>query len=85
MLVHAIVLNYSHGPVVLGTVAARIRILVKCSKGLCIHLHGPPAPDIPRPVHQGIQSLYPKWVTQLPWAYQCLGFKGETHQLGKNN
>jgi hypothetical protein len=53
---------------------ARPRTLAECNKGRCIRLHAHPTPRIPRHLHRGIWLLYAKWVTQLPWACQCLGF-----------
>jgi hypothetical protein len=72
------------GPHGVNTMAVRLRTLAKCSKGCCIRLHSPPTPHIPRPLHQGIRPPYPKWVTWLLWACQCLGFEGETRQSGQS-
>jgi hypothetical protein len=53
-------------------------------KGCCIRLHAPPTSHMPHPLHRGIRPPYPKWVTRLSWAYQCLGFEGETCHSGQS-
>jgi hypothetical protein len=44
------------------TMSVRPRTFTECSKGRCLHLHSPPTPCVPRPLHWGIRPPYPKWV-----------------------